>query len=97
MRRRQNTLLIGRAYALAALVKTGISWYSLGHEVLSQRIWRKAQSGFQGLALISVLERVKLVKGTLSIIPRLQSGPEGSVRAPLAAGTQANQAKKAAA
>ena len=51
----------------------------------------------QGPEHISVLERITLVKGTLSIIPRLQSGTEGSVRAPLAAGTQTNQAKKAAA
>jgi PAS domain S-box-containing protein len=51
----------------------------------------------QGLGLISMQERVKLVKGTISIISRPQSGTEVSVCVPLPAGTQADQAKWAGA
>jgi PAS domain S-box-containing protein len=51
----------------------------------------------QGLGLISMLERVKLVQGTISITSRPQSGTEIGVRVPLPAGTQTDQAKKAGA
>jgi PAS domain S-box-containing protein len=51
----------------------------------------------QGLGLISMLERVKLVKGTISIASRPHSGTEVSVRVPLPAGTLADQAKTAGA
>jgi PAS domain S-box-containing protein len=47
----------------------------------------------QGLGLISMQERVRLVKGTISIKSRPQSGTEIDVRAPLSAG--ADQAKLA--
>jgi PAS domain S-box-containing protein len=49
----------------------------------------------QGLGLISMRERVKLVNGTISITSRPLSGTEVSVRVPLPAGTQTEQAKKA--
>jgi PAS domain S-box-containing protein len=51
----------------------------------------------QGLGLISMLEHVKLVQGTISITSRPQSGTEIGVRVPLPAGTQTDQAKKAGA
>ena len=51
----------------------------------------------QGLGLISMLERVKLVQGTISISSRPRSGTEVSVRVPLPAGTQTDQAKTAGA
>jgi PAS domain S-box-containing protein len=50
-----------------------------------------------GLGLVSMLERVKLVKGTISITSRPQTGTEVSVRVPLPAGTQTDQAKTAGA
>jgi len=49
----------------------------------------------QGLGLISMLERVKLVNGAISISSKPQSGTEVSVRVPLPAGTPTDQAKKA--
>ena len=51
----------------------------------------------QGLGLISIQERVKLVKGTISITSRPQFGTEIYVRVPLLAGTQTDQAKLASA
>jgi signal transduction histidine kinase len=51
----------------------------------------------QGLGLISMQERVKLVKGTISITSRPLSGTEVSVRVPLPVGTLADQAKMAGA
>jgi signal transduction histidine kinase len=49
----------------------------------------------QGLGLISMRERVHLVKGTFLITSKPQSGTEISVRVPLSAGTQAEHAKLA--
>jgi PAS domain S-box-containing protein len=51
----------------------------------------------QGLGLISMQERVRLVKGTISITSRPLSGTEVSVRVPLPAGTRTEQARKAGA
>jgi PAS domain S-box-containing protein len=51
----------------------------------------------QGLGLISMRERVKLVKGTISITSRPLSGTEVSVRVPLPAGTRTEQARRAGA
>src|ERR1700730_3190231 len=51
----------------------------------------------EGLGLISMLERVKLVQGTISISSRPRSGTEVSVRVPLPDGTQTDQAKTAGA
>jgi signal transduction histidine kinase len=51
----------------------------------------------QGLGLISMRERVKLVKGTISITSRPLSGTEVNVRIPLPAGTRAEQSRKAGA
>ena len=51
----------------------------------------------QGLGLISMRERVKLVKGTISITSRPLSGTEVSVRVPLPAGTRTELARKAGA
>jgi PAS domain S-box-containing protein len=45
-----------------------------------------------GLGLISMQERVRLVKGTISITSRPQSGTEINVRVPLQAGVQTEQA-----
>jgi signal transduction histidine kinase len=41
----------------------------------------------EGLGLISMQERVRLVKGTISITSRPHSGTEINVRVPLSAGT----------
>ena len=54
-------------------------------------------SSSQGLGLISMRERVKLVKGTIAITSRPLSGTEVSVRVPLPAGTRTEQARKAGA
>jgi len=51
----------------------------------------------QGLGLVSMQERVRLVKGTISITSRPQSGTEINVRVPLSAGAQTDQAKLAGA
>jgi PAS domain S-box-containing protein len=51
----------------------------------------------QGLGLISMKERVRLVKGTISITSRSQSGTEINVSVPLSAGAQPEQAKLAGA
>jgi PAS domain S-box-containing protein len=51
----------------------------------------------QGLGLVSMQERVRLVKGTIQIISRPQSGTEISVRVPLSAEMQTAQAKLAGA
>jgi signal transduction histidine kinase len=51
----------------------------------------------QGLGLISMQERVRLVKGTISITSRSQSGTVINVRVPLSAGTQTDQAMLAGA
>jgi PAS domain S-box-containing protein len=51
----------------------------------------------QGLGLISMQERVRLVKGTISITSRPQSGTEIGVRVPLSAGAQTEQDKLAGA
>jgi signal transduction histidine kinase len=51
----------------------------------------------QGLGLISMQERVRLVKGTISITSRPQSGTEINVRVPLSVGAQAERAKLAGA
>jgi PAS domain S-box-containing protein len=53
--------------------------------------------GSPGLGLVSMQERVRLVKGTISITSRPLSGTEISVRIPLAAGAQTEQAKLAGA
>jgi PAS domain S-box-containing protein len=45
----------------------------------------------RGLGLISMRERVSLVKGTISIASRLMGGTEISVRVPVDTGTAANQ------
>jgi signal transduction histidine kinase len=50
-----------------------------------------------GLGLISMRERVRLVKGTISIRSRPQSGTEINVRVPLSAGAQTEMAKLAGA
>jgi PAS domain S-box-containing protein len=50
-----------------------------------------------GLGLVSMQERVRLVKGTISITSKLQSGTEINVRVPLQAGAQMEQAKLAGA
>jgi signal transduction histidine kinase len=47
----------------------------------------------QGLGLISMRERIRLVKGTISITSKTQSGTEISVCVPLSAVAQAEQAK----
>ncbi len=47
----------------------------------------------QGLGLVSMQERVRLVKGTISITSRPQSGTEINVRVPLSAGAQTDKAK----
>jgi PAS domain S-box-containing protein len=49
----------------------------------------------QGLGLISMQERVMLVKGTISITSRPQSGTEINVRVPLFSGAQAERARLA--
>src|SRR6266566_3306787 len=51
----------------------------------------------QGLGLISMQERVRLVKGTISITSRPQSGTEINVRVPLSAGESGEQAEAAGA
>jgi PAS domain S-box-containing protein len=51
----------------------------------------------QGLGLITMQERVRMVNGTISITSRPQSGTEISVRVPLSAGEQTEQAKLAGA
>ncbi|HEY2646454.1 MAG TPA: PAS domain S-box protein [Candidatus Acidoferrales bacterium] len=51
----------------------------------------------EGLGLVSMEERVKLVKGTISIISRAHSGTVVIVRVPLPTGSQADQAKLAGA
>jgi two-component system NarL family sensor kinase len=51
----------------------------------------------QGLGLISMQERVRLVKGTILITSRPQSGTEVNVRVPLSSGTQTERAKLAGA
>jgi signal transduction histidine kinase len=51
----------------------------------------------QGLGLISMRERVRLVKGTISITSKPQCGTEINVRVPLQAGVQTEQAKVAGA
>jgi signal transduction histidine kinase len=51
----------------------------------------------QGLGLITMRERVRMVNGTISITSRPQSGTEISVRVPLSAGEQTEQAKLAGA
>jgi PAS domain S-box-containing protein len=50
-----------------------------------------------GLGLVSMQERVRLVKGTISISSRPLSGTEINVRVPLQAGVQTEQAKTAGA
>jgi PAS domain S-box-containing protein len=57
----------------------------------------KLAENTQGLGLISMQERVRLVKGTFSITSRPQSGTEISVRVPLSVGTRTEQAKLAGA
>lgn len=47
----------------------------------------------QGLGLISMQERVRLVKGTISITSRPHSGTEINVRVPLSAGEQTEKVK----
>jgi PAS domain S-box-containing protein len=47
----------------------------------------------RGLGLVSMQERVNLVKGTISITSRPQSGTEIKVRCPLSAGAQTEKAK----
>jgi signal transduction histidine kinase len=51
----------------------------------------------QGLGLISMQERVRLVKGTISITSRPKSGTEINVRIPLSAGKSGEQAEAAGA
>jgi PAS domain S-box-containing protein len=51
----------------------------------------------KGLGLISMQERVRLVKSTISITSKPQSGTEINVRVPLSAGAQTDQAKLAGA
>jgi PAS domain S-box-containing protein len=51
----------------------------------------------RGLGLVSMQERVNLVKGTISITSRPQSGTEINVHVPLSAGEQTEQAKLAGA
>ena len=51
----------------------------------------------QGLGLISMQERVRLVKGTISITSRPQCGTKIDVRVPLSAGAQTEQDKLAGA
>jgi signal transduction histidine kinase len=51
----------------------------------------------RGLGLVSMKERVRLVKGTISITSRPQSGTEINVRVPRSAGAQKEQAKLAGA
>ena len=47
----------------------------------------------EGLGLVSMQERVRLVKGTISITSKQQFGTEVSVRVPLPCGAQAERAK----
>ena len=49
--------------------------------------------GTPGLGLISMRERIRLVKGTISITSKTQSGTEINVCVPLSADLQAEQAK----
>ena len=49
----------------------------------------------QGLGLISMRERVRLVKGTISIRSKPQFGTEINVRVPLSAGAQTEKTKLA--
>jgi signal transduction histidine kinase len=51
----------------------------------------------QGLGLISMQERIRLVKGTISITSRPESGTEINVRVPLSARAQTAQARLAGA
>ena len=51
----------------------------------------------QGLGLISMQERVRLVKGTISITSKPQSGAEIHVRVPPLDGAQTQQTKLAGA
>jgi PAS domain S-box-containing protein len=51
----------------------------------------------EGLGLISIQERVRMLKGAVSIISRPQSGAEVSVRVPLSAETTGERAKSAGA
>ena len=51
----------------------------------------------QGLGLISMKERVRLVNGTLSIASRPKSGTQINVRVPLSAGESGEQAQAAGA
>ena len=51
----------------------------------------------QGLGLVSMRERVRLVNGTISVTSGPQSGTEINVRVPLSAGAQTNQTKLAGA
>jgi PAS domain S-box-containing protein len=53
--------------------------------------------GTPGLGLISMRERVRLVKGTISITSKPQSGTEINVRVPLSAGEQTERTKLAGA
>jgi PAS domain S-box-containing protein len=45
----------------------------------------------EGLGLISMRERISLVKGTMSIVSKQQGGTEIKVRVPVAAGTEEDQ------
>jgi signal transduction histidine kinase len=49
----------------------------------------------RGLGLVSMQERINLVKGTISITSRPQSGTEINVRVPLSGGAQKEQTKLA--
>jgi signal transduction histidine kinase len=51
----------------------------------------------RGLGLVSMLERIRLVKGTISITSRPQSGTEINVHVPLSTGEQTERAKLAGA
>jgi PAS domain S-box-containing protein len=93
--------------ALQNAVKySGVRHFEVNIEGLSDEIHltvRDAGIGFdadtamykQGLGLISMMERVNLVNGTISITSALNLGTEVSVRVPLSTGEQAGQAMSA--
>ena len=91
-----------------ALKHSGVRFFEVklhGSPTEIQLIVRDSGVGFdpelakdtQGLGLISMQERVRLVKGTISITSKPQSGTEINVRVPLPAGAQTERAKLAGA
>ncbi len=87
-----------------ALKHSGVRFFVVklhGSSTEIQLIVRDSGVGFdselaratQGLGLVSMQERVRLVNGTISITSKQLSGTEVSVRVPLSAGTKAERVK----